>query len=153
MRVAVTGSGSLPWYTEIYWGLHLLLHALTHLTFTSGATDLSCKIYYLQDLFLIIIHSFLCWMVYLLILRISKMIVINIVSVLSCSIKLSFTSIMVSSILSTETLITQVPSIPNVEAKCNCKFSLTWPYLDDCGEFYLGLMAAKWVLMTLTRHL
>ena len=27
------------------------------------------------------------------------------------------------------------------------------PYLDDCGEFYLRLMAAKWVLMTLTRHL
>ena len=54
---------------------------------------------------------------------------------------------------SRETLLAQVPSITNVEAKCNCKFSLTWPYLDDCGEFYLGLMAAKWVLMTLTRHL
>ena len=26
-------------------------------------------------------------------------------------------------------------------------------YLDDCGEFYLGLMAAKWVLMILTHRL
>ena len=43
-----------------------------------------------------------------------------------------------------------VPASPELNVT---QFSLIWPYLDDCGEFYLGLMAAKWVLMILTRHL